>query len=494
MANDGVKQLQKIDHIVVLMMENRSFDQMLGYLMRDGLPEVDGLRGDEWNEDAEGNRYPVRPCDGSEPLEKRFDPCHGPTCVSEQLENGNKGFVKNFVDNAHLSAPTDKQYRDLVMRYYTREQLPVYDELARAFCVCDRWHSSVPGDTWPNRSYSITGGEGKKSPPKFIERIPSWFPFSKKLKGIENAPIYDLKAFTRHLDNKQWRWYAHDPAILRGLDKRYRKFNVRDLSFNALNRDNFAYFDRRRVSLETRTLEAAIVGRDSFLDDAVNADPNDKTGLRDVSWIDPNFIDLRVLEANSNDDHPPADVRAGQALVLDVYEALYNSPDWEQTLLVVLYDEHGGFYDHVSPPPIGDTALHSTLGVRVPAMVIGPRVKEVVCHELFDHTTVIKTILKRFAPDPDAAIAAMGPRVATAQDLEVVLGDEPRSGLPDPKQIRPKVEELLSRARDRRRAEPNKLAPASDGAGHKLEFQEFQEDYIAFAKTMRNRGLPSGQP
>ena len=413
--------------------------------------------------------------------------------MSEQLENGNKGFVKNFVDNAHLSAPTDKQYRDLVMRYYTREQLPVYNELALAFCVCDRWHSSVPGDTWPNRSYSITGGEGKKSPPKFIERIPSWFPFSKKLKGIENAPIYDLKAFTRHLDNKQWRWYAHDPAILRGLDKRYRKFNVRDLSFNALNRDNFAYFDRRRVSLETRTLEAAIVGRDSFLDDAVNADPNDKTGLRDVSWIDPNFIDLRVLEANSNDDHPPADVPRAKPWSSTSMKLFTTAPIGSRPCLSFFTTSMGasmttcllrrsghGAPLHTGGPGAGDGDRPAGEGSRLPR-ALRPHDRD-------------QDDPEALCPRPRRCDRGEGPRVATAQDLEVVLGDEPRSGLPDPKQIRPRVEELLSRARDRRRAEPNKLAPASDGAGHKLEFQEFQEDYIAFAKTMRNRGLPSGQP
>ena len=96
------------------------------------------------------------------------------------------------------------------------------------------------------------------------------------------------------------------------------------------------------MSWLTQALEAAIVTHDSFLDDAAKGE------LRDVSWIDPNFIDLSVLDPNSNDDHPPSDVKAGQALVLELYEALANSPNWEDTVLVIVYDEHGGFYDHVS--------------------------------------------------------------------------------------------------------------------------------------------------
>jgi hypothetical protein len=155
--------------------------------------------------------------------------------------------------------------------------------------------------------------------------------------GLEGAPIFEVEAFTRQLHDSQWRWYSHDPATPRAADSRYRDF--RDLK-----RGNFAYFNRKRVSLLTELAEAAIVTHDSFLDDAAKGE------LRDVSWIDPNFIDLRVLDPNSNDDHPPSDVKAGQALVLEIYEALARSPRWEDTVPVVAYDEHGGFYDHVPPP------------------------------------------------------------------------------------------------------------------------------------------------
>jgi phospholipase C len=113
----------------------------------------------------------------------------------------------------------------------------------------------------------------------------------------------------------------------------------------------------------------------------------------------------KILDPGSNDDHPPTDIRAGQALVLEVYEALSRGPAWDDTLLVIVYDEHGGLYDHVPPPAIDDDSGYATLGIRVPALVVGPRVKQFVCHQTFDHTTLIKTILTRFAPDPDAAIA-----------------------------------------------------------------------------------------
>jgi len=175
-------------------------------------------------------------------------------------------------------------------------------------------------------------------------------------------------------------------------DRLYRDFRPGALKdFDGLQRDNFAYFDRRRVSDLTEWAEGAITARDSFLDDVARGQ------LRDVSWIDPNFVDVSVLEAISNDDHPPSSVLNGQSLVLEIYEALYKSTAWEDTMLVIVYDEHGGFYDHVHPPPALDDPEFRTLGVRVPAIVVGPRVRQQVCHTLFDHPTLIKTILNRFA-------------------------------------------------------------------------------------------------
>jgi Phosphoesterase family len=119
--------------------------------------------------------------------------------------------------------------------------------------------------------------------------------------------------------------------------------------------------------------------------------------LPDVAWIDPNFVDVGCA-VGSNDDHPPSDVRAGQELVLRVLNALVRSPAWERTLLVVTHDEHGGFFDHVEPPSAEDDdprlEFHS-YGPRVPAIVVSPRVRPGVSHELVNLTI-----------DPDQAPAA----------------------------------------------------------------------------------------
>jgi phospholipase C len=507
---EALRRLGGVKHVVVLMMENRSFDQMLGFLGKEGGVEgLRGLSGDEVNYDEDGTPYPSFEWGEEEtsfhPPQDRsgkiLDPCHGPGCVAEQLrtfrEQTPGGYVKNFLRRKNKRgeriAIPDK-YRGLPMGYYSEKHLPVYDLLGREYAVCDAWHCSVPGDTWPNRLYSITGQEGEpvSRRPGFWQKAMKWLRRAPGLGQLANAPIYDLPAFTRHLRGKQWRWYSHDPATLRAADGHYRDF--RDL-----NRDNFTYFNRKRVSILTEALEAPIVDlRDSFLDDAA------KGQLRQVSWIDPNFVDLKVLDPNSDDDHPPSDVRAGQALVLETYEALVNSRNWADTLLVVTYDEHGGFYDHVIPPsvPDGDPGKYDTLGVRVPALVIGPRVKQGACHQVFDHTSLIATILRRFADDPDGAIAKMPERVREAAHLGFALEDEARPEALDRERLQAQIDEAREqltewwlRARRRRRARDGRPSPEVDGgAGQKQELLDWQEEFFGAALRMREEGLPPGQP
>ncbi|HEV3193517.1 MAG TPA: alkaline phosphatase family protein, partial [Polyangiaceae bacterium] len=442
----SLARLQEIQHIVVLMLENRSFDHMLGYLKQAGMPEVNGLDGTESNPDSSGQEHAVFEWGEAETVfhpaldetGKILDPCHSKACVAEQLADGNRGFITNF-----LSTRTDRQgkhvelpaeYRAFPMGHYGAKDLPAYDFLARNYCVCDAWHSSVPGDTWPNRLFALAGRESDRGAETWLQRITEEFRHT--VSFLRNAPIFDVPAFTRELDDPQWRWYSQDPATLRAADARYR-------DFADIKRQSFAFFDRQRLSLLEDVLEEGIVAPDSFLDDAARG------RLRGVSWIDPNFIDLKVLHANSDDDHPPSDIRAGQELVLEVYDALRKSPDWDDTLLVIVYDEHGGFYDHVSPPRLefDDGSGYATYGVRVPALIVGPRVPSVVCHELFDHTTLINTILTRFAPDSAHAIAQMGARVGHAKHLGVVLGDQTRAEIPDPQEARARIDEWHEDAR-----------------------------------------------
>ncbi|MFP5389518.1 MAG: alkaline phosphatase family protein [Thermoleophilia bacterium] len=483
-----------IKHIVVLMMENRSFDQMLGFLEREGL-DVNGLGLARPNFDEAGNQYDsfewgggetaTAPPPGHKP--KILDPCHSPGCVREQLEKDNTGFVKNFAatrkDESGNPVELSPEFLRVPMGHFGPDHLPVYKHLAHNFCVCDAWHSSIPGDTWPNRLYSLAGREsppiGHK--PGLLANLLREVKGLPLVGGIAGAPIFEVEAFTRQLHDSQWRWYSHDPATLRAADKLYR-------DFRNIKRDNFTYFDRKRISLATEALEEVIVSHDSFLDDAAKGE------LRDVSWIDPNFIDLSVLDPNSNDDHPPSDVRAGQSLVLELYEALANGPAWEDTMLVVVYDEHGGFYDHVLPPPVKDASGYPTLGVRVPALVAGPRVGNIVCHDTLEHTSLIATILRRFAASPEHALRSMPERVQRAPHLGMLLEAEPRKDIENRDQLHEEMTNWRVKARKERRGNAGAASTAGDGAGHSFELHDFQDEFVKFTMAMRDAGLPPGQP
>jgi phospholipase C len=494
---EALRRLQDVKHVVVLMMENRSFDQMLGFLEKEGL-EVDGLGKAKPNFDAVGNEYKPfewglgetlpNPPQGLRP--KVLDPDHSPDGVREQLKEQGTGFVKNFAatrkNDRGEPIALSKDFLRVPMGHYGARHLPVYKHLAHNFCVCDAWHCSIPGDTWPNRLYALAGTDAPKLgyEPDLVERIKLWAKGMRKripqLKALANAPIFNVEAFTRHLRDSQWRWYSHDPATLRAADGRYRQMDD-------LKRSNFAFFNRRRVRLATEVLESGIVSHDSFLDDVAKGE------LRDVSWIDPNFVDLSVFDPNSNDDHPPSDVRAGQSLVLELYEALARSPDWKDTVLVIVYDEHGGFYDHAPPPAMDIGSRFRTLGPRVPALVVGPRVRKHVSHQVFEHTSLIATILRRFADNPEEALKAMPPWVGEAPHLGALLEAEPRSDIEGREELRAQMAEWRLEARMERRA-GNSPSPAPDGAGHELELHDFQEDFVKFVLALREQGMPPNQP
>ncbi|CAN5664016.1 alkaline phosphatase family protein [soil metagenome] len=433
--------LEKIDHIVVLMMENRSFDHMLGYLKLDGSnPNVDGLDA-EMSNSHNGISYRVKRLPDTV---FQHDPGHSSAAIAQQLRNHNAGFVSSYA-RIH---PEDNPA--LIMGYYNGSSVPVYDHLARNFCLCDRWFCSVPGATWPNRLYAVAGTSPSKD--------------NKKL------PIYNLPSFVRHLDaaKKSWSWYAHDVASLRLIDGKYRVGHA----------SKFFWFDRR-TWLNPMT----------FLDHAVSGN------LPAVSWIDPNFVDYSITgPRESNDDHPPSDIMAGQDLVLKLYNAVINSPAWGKTLLVIVYDEHGGFYDHVEPEEApDDNPSFQKFGVRVPALVISPWVERgKISHQLFDHTSIIKTILLRFCRRPDGTIPDMGARVTSAEQIGSLLTlTAPREPIPVEA-----YQHLIERVAQWR-AEGFKQRTMRQARGRAPAVREVTEFQVGLEKAkqrLRAEGLPEGQP
>ena len=427
--DDSVAALDEIEHIVVLMLENRSFDHMLGYLgLEPGGPDVDGLREGMANE-HEGRSYPVFRLEKTA-FTKAQDPCHSDTCVDEQLANGNGGFAANYIGTREDPKGAEPV---VVMGYYDGKQLPIYDLLARRFCVCDRWFCSLRGATFPNRLYAVAGRAAGS-------------------RNNASPPVYHLPSFVRQLDaaGASWRWYTHELfATIWSVDRDYlpKTFdNVRPFSSPFSTADFFS---------------AASTGR-----------------LPNVAWIDPNFVDVGG-PVGSNDDHPPSDVRAGQELVLKVFNALARGPAWERTLLVITYDEHGGFFDHVEPPSVEDDDPHPEFhayGPRVPAIVVSPRVRAGVSHELFDHTSIIKTCLVRFCRRAGGLIPDMGARVRTANHLGVLLDKTVQIARPEEATLQELASTLGDWRADALRAEVEVQGGAV--APDPVVLTDFQEDYI----------------
>jgi phospholipase C len=364
----GAANLEKIDHVVVVMLENRSFDHILGYLpLSGGRPEIDGLHPGLANE-YQGRAYPVHHLAATA---VQMDPDHSASAIDRQIANGTmSGFVASAAATLATGGVEDGD-PGRVMGYYDGADVPVYDHLAEQFAVCDRWFASVPGATLPNRLYALSGAAAG----------------SRDDRPAHVPPLYHQRSFVRHLDagDISWRWYSFDPGTLRLADVRYRLGH----------HDRFGYFSKTGLPWKTVFDITVNPKIPSFLEDAAAGT------LRQVSWIDPAFTNFNPLGFPVNDDHPPADIKDGQDLVLAVYDALASSPQWDRSLLVVVYDENGGFYDHVPPPQAADDQpeMFGRYGVRVPAIIVSPWIEpRTVSHTLFDHTSIIKTILLRFCP------------------------------------------------------------------------------------------------
>lgn len=473
-AEQARENLQQVDHVVVLMMENRSFDHMFGYLdLHDGQAEVRGLSG------ARPVFYEGRelrpPYLTSTAFPKSMDPPHGSAEIRKQINDGRMdGFVESFARKNVVDEP------ERVMGYYTHRELPVYDHLAHNFLLCDQWFSSVPSATWPNRLFSIAGTCDPEREGLF-----------------DGAPFYELESFVRLLENEKstdaWRWYSWDPGSLRFIDDRYR-LSVED----GFHHDHFRRVAQHALDpglFETGEGEPEIRLGAGFLEDAANG------SLPSVSWIDPNFVDLSILDANSNDDHPPSDVRSGQELVMMICRALTESPCWERTVLLITYDEHGGFYDHEPPPvPPEPEPPFPTYGVRVPALIVSPLVEPgTVSHTVFDHASIVRTILERFGVEGAVErMAGTAPRVAMAEHLGRLLTRRPAAGEPPPDFTLP-----LASLEGWRHGRAKRRSAAAKEIGERSRSSEpweagsltgFPADYLNAARELRARGLPAGHP
>ena len=340
-----------IDHIVVVMMENRSFDHYYGWLEgADGRNAGRSFTDTAGKVQASHHLTDYQNCDSADP--------------DHSYEGGRKEYADGKMDGFLLpSQPGDT----FPIGYYLESDLPFHGPAARNWTVCDRYFCSILAETYPNRFYMHSGATSKlhNSDSPTVTSLPTIWD-ALKAKGVSGNYYYSDIPFT-----------AEYGAKYLGISLPFASF-----------------------------LLQAATGR-----------------LPAVSYIDPAF--LGEGQGVSRDDHPLADIRNGQAFLNQIYDAVRNSPKYDSTLLVITYDEWGGFADHVAPgfaPISADEAKlgnDGRLGFRVPTVIIGPRARRGhVDHTHFDHTSILNMIVWRFGLTPFYTRANSSNNLAVALDFD----------------------------------------------------------------------------
>ncbi|HET8824597.1 MAG TPA: alkaline phosphatase family protein [Terriglobales bacterium] len=389
----GLDQLQ---HIVVLMMENRSFDHMLGSLKAVD-SRIDGVTDQLSNPDTTGTS--VKP-QGLADFQGQLDPDpdHHFPAVDLQIFGGNtaadrqpnmQGFVKSYFNQRG-----DVQHSQKIMYYFKQADLPVLTTLALEFAVFNRWFASIPGPTICNRAFAHYGTSFGR---------------------VDMSPFDVIEP--------------------------YKSIYTRLINANPKRTAKVYYYDTTSSTMEVVNLlqnQPELFGTyDQFLSDC------DKGLLPDYSFIEPNYNDHETDsgEQVANDQHPDHDVQAGELFIAEVYMRIKRNPKlWANTALLIVYDEHGGIYDHVAPPNCkpdkfpssqldpgtGKPFMFDRLGVRVPAILVSPWVPKntVISDRVFDHASIPATVTNFFmGSDPNQP-----PREANA-DVFIESKASPRAGM-----------------------------------------------------------------
>jgi len=374
-----IKAVDPIKHVIVLMMENKSYDQMLGSIKKIK-PDTEGVDENlNFNLDYKGNKIYQRI---TTEKQMNLDPIHEVPDVLKQIFNNNSGFIQDFVSNYPNSSAEDRQN---VMGYYPLGFLPALHALATEYTVCDHWFASVPGPTWTNRFFAMSGtSSGRVKMPEDMKH-----PELNEIFYQTQKSIFDRL----NEKNISWRSYVGDFPISLVLTHNREPDNL--INYRSMN---------------------------DFYKDAKGPAEH----FPEFSFIEP-----RYLGENQNDDHPPHNTMKAEKLIADTYNAIRsNEALWKQSLLIVVYDEHGGFYDHVNPPaavPPDDYKEEgynfTQLGVRVPAILISPWVKKSVEKTVFDHTSVLKYLSDKWDLGPLGNRTKNANSIATALDFN----DGPRN-------------------------------------------------------------------
>jgi phospholipase C len=406
-----------VTNVFVLMLENRSFDHILGQSGIHGLTVAPPGASNSYD----GTRYPVGP---SAPAAMTSDPGHEfPDVVTQLAGDGAcyppggpypartmDGFAASYakVKDEDLPPPTTDHIGDVMLGFETTTRLPTTYALATSFTVCDHWFSSIPGPTWPNRMFVHAASSNGLDHTPSNEEVGLWETVDGF--GFPHGSIYDA------LDRAQLRWRIYNDDT-----DAYSDDPQRGSAFGAIPQvsalKGISLFDVHSLT--------------HFADDLRGPYPYQYT------FIEPNYGDITAdTYVGGSSQHPMDDPYGGEGLIQAVYEAIRSSPLWETSLLVVTYDEHGGFYDSVPPPAAtapgdGSGPEHNwsgfafdLLGVRVPAIVVSPLVDPRVDPTVYDHTSVAATLEHLFGLPP------LTGRDAAAEHLGHLLRTTPREDCP----------------------------------------------------------------
>jgi phospholipase C len=388
-----------IQHVFVLMFENHSFDNMLAF---SGIPGIDTATVADSNAYGTTTYNVGKPAPGSMPT----DPGHEFTDVVEQLCGAgktyppggpyppidNSGFAANYATTTTEGpAPPSGDIGDIMLCFDTANELPVLSQLATEFVVCDQWYSSLPGPTWPNR-YFLHGGSSN---------------------GLDHSPTIEEMIEWETIDGFT---YPHGSI--------YDVMSARSIGYRLYHDDN--------GPLEGRVSQvSSLHGIELWDVNDLSSFAADLAG--DYPWaytfIEPNYGDvINGSFSGGSSQHPMDGVARGEALLKEIYETLRNSPLWSSSVLIITYDEHGGFYDHVAPvaaypPSDGSSSRYNRYGfafdrygVRVPAVVISPWLQAGVDHTPYDHSSVLKTLESLFFP-----VATLTSRDGNANPIAGIL-------------------------------------------------------------------------
>jgi len=426
-----------ITNVFVVVLENRAFDHMLGF---SNIPGMIGLTGTESNTltvKGPSKTYTVsQPADATVAV----DPGHEFLDVLIQLSGpdaqypsggpypaiNNSGFVDDYAQSPSSGEGNAPQV-DLgqVMQVFSPSQLPVLNALANEFTLCDQWFSSMPGPTWPNRFFAHGASSGGLDHSPSTTDIIKWetgFPSGGFT--FPNGSIFD--ALTAK--GNPWRLYFGGSPSFPGSPLA----NLPIVS--ALHNINIS--DVNPIT--------------SFASDLAGNYPYVYT------YIEPSYGAVAAgTYAGGESDHPLDGVTNGESFLQMIYQTLRASPIWNTSLLIVTFDEHGGFYDHFPPPQAvapGDTGFNSPwnryqfdftqLGVRVPAIAISPLIPQGVDHTVYDHSSIPATV------EAITGLAPLTNRDAAASNLSTLATlNQPRetpTTLPSPPV--PSVAELSAAA------------------------------------------------